>query len=81
MVADSPSGLAILAENNQSLLDQTLAAAVKDQQTVNPEGQKTRSAYRGRELPGAAGPSGARGSVMEMLDPRWNWHPDPIVFT
>ncbi len=22
-----------------------------------------------------------RGSVCEMLDPRWNWHPDPIVFS
>ena len=24
--------------------------------------------------------SDARGTVCEMFDPRWNWHPDPIVF-
>lgn len=21
-----------------------------------------------------------RGSVVELFDPRWNWHPDPLVF-
>jgi dTDP-4-dehydrorhamnose 3,5-epimerase len=81
MVGDSRSGLAILAENDQSLLDQTLAAAVKDQQTSSPKGKKLEARIEGvsfRELP--VHPD-ARGSVMEMLDPRWNWHPDPIVFT
>src|SRR4029079_18428059 len=22
----------------------------------------------------------ARGSIRELFDPRWNWHPDPLVY-
>jgi dTDP-4-dehydrorhamnose 3,5-epimerase len=64
-----------------SLLDTTLAAAVKDGQTVSKDGKSLRRLTEGvllRDLPVHADD---RGSVMEMFDPRWNWHPDPIVFT
>jgi dTDP-4-dehydrorhamnose 3,5-epimerase len=64
-----------------SLLDTTLAAAVKDGQTVSTDGKSLRRLTEGvvmRDLPVHADD---RGSVMEMFDPRWNWHPDPIVFT
>jgi dTDP-4-dehydrorhamnose 3,5-epimerase len=63
-----------------SLLDTTLAAAVKDGQTVSPDGKSLRRLTEGvvfRDLPTH---TDDRGSVMEMLDPRWGWHPDPIVF-
>jgi dTDP-4-dehydrorhamnose 3,5-epimerase len=67
-------------ESESSLLEQTLAAAVKDRQTVTPEGNSTDASIEGvnfRELPTH---SDARGSIVEMFDPRWQWHPDPLVY-
>ena len=63
-----------------SLLEQTLAAAVRDAATVTPEGDSLQPLTHGlsfREVPTHVD---ERGSVFEMYDPRWNWHPDPLVF-
>lgn len=63
-----------------SLLERTMAAAVKDKATVTSEGKPTRRLTEGvviREVPTHLD---ARGSVVEMFDPAWGWHPDPIVF-
>lgn len=65
----------------ESLLDRTLRAAVKDVQTVSQEGQTVSQLIDGvrvREVPTHAD---ARGSVFELFDPRWDWHPDPVVFS
>ena len=64
----------------QGLLDQTLAAAKADQQTVSNDGKpvaKLPDGMRMREVPTHIDD---RGSVVEMFDTRWDWHPDPIEF-
>jgi dTDP-4-dehydrorhamnose 3,5-epimerase len=67
-------------KGDTSLLDRTLAAAVKDRQMVTPAGESVDTTIEGvrfRDLPTH---SDARGSVFELYDPRWGWHPDPLVF-
>jgi dTDP-4-dehydrorhamnose 3,5-epimerase len=64
-----------------NLFDTTLAAATKDAQFVTPEGVPVRKLTHGvtiRELPTHVD---QRGSVMELFDTRWNWHPEPLVFS
>jgi dTDP-4-dehydrorhamnose 3,5-epimerase len=65
---------------SRSLLDQTLAAAVKDAQTTTPEGKITAAGIDGVVPRNVTTFSDARGTVFELFDPRWNWHADPLVF-
>lgn len=68
-------------ERDSALLDATIAAAARDGHLANPDGTPVRRLTHGvtiRPLPTHAD---ARGTVCELLDPRWNWHPDPIVFS
>lgn len=63
-----------------SILDETLAAARRDAPTVTSEGKPLRRVTHGvtvRRLPTHADP---RGTVMELYDLRWGFHPDPLVF-
>jgi dTDP-4-dehydrorhamnose 3,5-epimerase len=63
-----------------SLLETTLAAARADEETVTSEGKPTSKlpdGMRTREVPRHLDD---RGSVVELYDTRWNWHPDPINF-
>jgi dTDP-4-dehydrorhamnose 3,5-epimerase len=62
------------------LLSLTLAAAVRDRQTVRNDGTALARLTDGVRMHASATFADARGTVVEMLDPRWNWHPDPIVF-
>lgn len=61
-------------------LADTLAAAVRDRPTVSTEGKPLRRLIEGVVIKEVPTHADQRGSVFEMLDPRWNWHPDPIVF-
>ena len=68
-------------KSKPSLLDTTLEQATKDSQTVTADGTPTAKLLDGmsfRELPTH---SDERGTVVELFDPRWNWHPDPLLFT
>jgi dTDP-4-dehydrorhamnose 3,5-epimerase len=63
-----------------SLLDRTLAAAVRDRQLATPDGRPVCRLTEGlsiRRLPTIVD---ARGSVTELFDARWNWHAAPLVF-
>ena len=63
-----------------SLLETKLAAARADEETVTSEGKPTSKlpdGMRTREVPRHLDD---RGSVVELYDTRWNWHPDPINF-
>ena len=63
-----------------SILEDTLAASVHDTATVTPEGRNLLRLIDGvsfREVPTHIDD---RGSVFELYDLRWNWHPDPLVF-
>lgn len=63
-----------------SLLEETLAAARRDQQLVTPEGQPVRRLTEGVRIRPLRTQIDQRGSVFELFDPRWAWHPDPLVF-
>lgn len=57
-----------------------LRAAKRDAQTVTAEGEPTRRLTHGvtfREMPTHVD---ERGSLIELYDPRWSWHPDPLVY-
>jgi dTDP-4-dehydrorhamnose 3,5-epimerase len=76
----SGPGDAVAKAGDDSLLDLTLRSAIKDRQTVTPEGKNVQPLTHGvtfREVPTHVDD---RGSVFEIFDPRWNWHPDPLVF-
>jgi dTDP-4-dehydrorhamnose 3,5-epimerase len=64
----------------QSLLDLTLAAARRDRQTVSAEGRSIDRLTDGLTIRPLVTHVDERGSVTELFDPRWDWHPDPLVF-
>ena len=62
---------------NESLL----AASKKDVQTVTTQGVSTSGLPEGVNMRDLVVHTDDRGTVCEMYDPRWNWHPEPLVFT
>jgi dTDP-4-dehydrorhamnose 3,5-epimerase len=66
-------------DQRQSLLELTLAAARKDAETVRG-GVRLARMTDGLTFRDSITHRDDRGSVTEMFDPRWNWHPDPLVF-
>ena len=63
-----------------SLLDTTLAASIRDVATVRQDGESLQQVVDGVKFREAVTHVDERGSVFEMYDPRWNWHPEPLVF-
>jgi dTDP-4-dehydrorhamnose 3,5-epimerase len=63
-----------------SLLEETLGAARKDRQMVTAEGSSLDGFIDGMSFREVPTHLDSRGSVSEMFDPRWNWHPDPFAF-
>ena len=68
------------AQASPSLLDRMLEAAERDRQTVSATSERVVNLIEGvsiREVPTHVD---ERGSVVELYDLRWKWHPDPLVF-
>ena len=63
-----------------SLLETTLAASVRDGQMATPDGQLIRRLTEGVNIRPLPTFEDARGSVTELYDPRWGWHPEALVF-
>jgi dTDP-4-dehydrorhamnose 3,5-epimerase len=63
----------------RDLLDRTLAAASKDTETVK-EGALIVPLLDGMSIKETATIVDERGSLTEMFDPRWNWHPEPLTY-
>lgn len=61
-----------------TLLEQTLAAAVRDVQTVTPDSVPLRRLIEGVKIREARTHVDARGMVVEIFDERWGWHPEPV---
>ena len=61
------------------MLDQTLAAASQDKQTVTPEGKTIAVLIEGVRIRDVPTHVDERGSVVEIYDLRWLWHPAPVV--
>lgn len=68
------------AARNASLLEQTLDAATRDAQTVSPSGKIVKTLIEGVSIRQVPTHVDERGSVVELYDPRWGWHPAPMVF-
>jgi len=65
---------------SESLLNKTLSAAVKDRETVTIDGKSADSMIAGVRIKDTATHSDERGSLTELFNPDWNWHPDPLVY-
>jgi dTDP-4-dehydrorhamnose 3,5-epimerase len=63
-----------------SILEETMAAARRDAATVTAEGKVVSRITEGVTFHEVPTHIDERGSVVELYDPRWNWHPDPLVF-
>ncbi len=63
-----------------SLLDTTLAASIRDVATVRQDGESLQQVVDGVKFREAVTHVDERGSVVELYDPRWDWHPEPLVF-
>lgn len=63
------------------LLSVTLEAAQQDQRTVDNNRRSTTPLLDGMSFYETIRHNDDRGSVTEIYDPRWNWHPDPMVFS
>lgn len=57
-----------------------MAAPIPDKQTVTPQGEQTHILPAGVSFRDVVTHVDERGTVCELFDPRWNWHPDPLVF-
>lgn len=60
--------------------DETLEHAIVDRQTVTSDGTPTERLTEGATFHDVVTHVDDRGTVVELFDPRWNWHPDPLVF-
>ena len=54
--------------------------SVQDKATVSSAGEPLTVLPHGVAFHRAPTHIDERGSVCELFDPRWNWHPDPLVF-
>lgn len=70
-----------LSASNSDLLQMTLQAAVQDQRTVDEQRRSTAPLLDGMSFHESIRHDDDRGSVTEIYDPRWGWHPDPLVFS
>jgi dTDP-4-dehydrorhamnose 3,5-epimerase len=70
----------ITSTSPSSILDVTLAAAIRDRQTTTPEGKKICRLTDGVRLKPLTTHIDARGAVVELFDHRWEWHAEPLVF-
>ncbi len=69
-----------VAGGRGSILDETLAGATLDKQTVALGGRVVQSLIEGVSFHEVPTHVDERGLVVEIYDPRWNWHPAPLVF-
>ena len=67
--------------NQQARFDQLLSQAKQDGETVTPQGKPVRRLTEGVMIRDATTITDDRGTVMELYDPRWNFHPAPMVFS
>lgn len=68
------------AKPQESILDLTLAAAVRDAQTVTTDGRPKARLTEGASIRDLTTHTDERGSVFEMFDERWGLS-EPLVFS
>lgn len=70
-----------IPSNEPSLLEVTLAAARRDQQTALPSGRLTQRLTEGIRIRDLSTIADERGTITELFDLRWDFHPDPLVYS
>jgi dTDP-4-dehydrorhamnose 3,5-epimerase len=65
---------------DKSILESTLAASVRDGATVTAKGASLSRLTEGVKFRPSPTHADARGTIIELYDPRWGWHPEPLVF-
>ena len=58
-----------------------MTTPMQDGQTVTPDGEALERLPYGVAFHDVITQVDERGMVCEMFDPRWNWHPAPLVFS
>jgi dTDP-4-dehydrorhamnose 3,5-epimerase len=72
--------LRLLVEATFILIGNMTSQPLKDPQLVTAQGEPLVRLPAGVTFRRAITHLDVRGSVCEMFDPRWQWHPDPLVF-
>ncbi len=67
-------------DTQPNLLEQTLAAAIRDEPTVKSDGTPITKHLEGSLEHHSRTHVDNRGTVTEIFDTRWNFHPDPVSF-
>jgi dTDP-4-dehydrorhamnose 3,5-epimerase len=62
------------------LHERLIRAGSPDPQSVTADGGSCHRLIDGVKIRDLVLHTDERGTVCEMFDPRWNWHPDPLVF-
>jgi dTDP-4-dehydrorhamnose 3,5-epimerase len=65
--------------NRNTLLEATIVAAKADTATVSSKGEPIRRLTHGVSLRRLVTHTDYRGSLTELYDTRWDFHPDPLV--
>lgn len=68
------------ADLDQDLAEMTIAASRRDQQTVTDRGQPVGPSLHGVAVRPAVTHVDDRGTLTEIYDPRWNFHPEPMIY-
>jgi dTDP-4-dehydrorhamnose 3,5-epimerase len=58
----------------------TMTTPVKDLQTVTSQGESTDKLIAGVVFHEVTTHPDERGMLCEIFDPRWGWHPDPLIY-
>jgi len=66
-------------DDQRARFDQLLESARKDVATVSPEGKALGRLVEGVVVRELVRQVDRRGSVMELFDPRWGWHDEPLA--
>ena len=69
------------ADADETLIQLTLRAAARDKQTVTAEGARLGRLTEGASIRQIPTQVDDRGSVFELYDLRWSFHPKPLVFS
>lgn len=70
-----------LSISSANILERTLEAAEQDRLTTDEERERIVPVPHGATFRDSVRHVDDRGSVTELYDPRWNWHPEPLVFS
>ena len=62
-------------------MNDPIPAPKQDIQTVTPAGERVDNLPEGVRFHEVITHADERGSVVELFDPRWDWHADPLVFS